>query len=119
MSEGFHWVLEVSIKPGELDNFKSVIKEAIEATQTKFPGTAHYRLFINEDGSKGHIDERFTDSAAAAVHLTAFGENFAERFLATAEPGRFVVYGNPNDEIRQVLDGFGPIYMEQIAGFVR
>ena len=24
MSEGFHWVLEVSIKPGELDNFKAV-----------------------------------------------------------------------------------------------
>jgi hypothetical protein len=53
------------------------------------------------------------------THLGSFGQNFAERFLAAADPTRFVVYGNPNDEVRGALAGFGAVHMSQIGGFVR
>ena len=61
----------------------------------------------------------YTDSAATMIHLNSFGENFAERFLGAADLTRLVVYGNPNDEVRGVLSGFGAVIMEQLGGYAR
>jgi quinol monooxygenase YgiN len=118
MSDEVHWVLEVNIKDGELDNFKAVMKDMVEATQNE-PGASNYEWFISEDGNSCHIYERYADSAATMTHLGSFGQNFAERFLAAVEPTRFVVYGNPNDEVRGALAGFGAVHMSQIGGFAR
>ena len=53
------------------------------------------------------------------IHLATFGEKFAERVLATVEPTRFVVYGNPDETVRGALAGFGAVYIEEIGGFTR
>ena len=119
MSETVSWVLEMAIKPGELDNFKALMDEMVEAAQSTQPDTTHYEWFYSEDGSACHLYERYTDSAATLIHLNSFGENFAERFLGAADPTRIVVYGDPNDEVRTILDGFGAVYMEQLGGYAR
>ncbi len=119
MSEAVSWVLELAIRPGELDNFKTLMGEMVEAVQATQPGTTDYEWFFNADGSECHIYERYTDSAATMIHLTSFAEDFAERFLAAAEPTRIVVYGNPDDEVRGILGGFGAIFMEQLGGYSR
>lgn len=67
-----------------------------------------------------HIWERYADSAAAAMtHLGHFGDKFAERFFAALEPTRFVVYGNPSEEVRESLSAFGVAYMAPVNGFNR
>ena len=119
MSDNVHWLLELAIKEGQLDAFKALMQEMVEATQTNEPDTLNYEWFISEDGKTCHLYERYADSAATMTHLGSFGQKFAERFLAAVEPTRFVVYGNPNDEVRQALSGFGAVHMEQIGGFVR
>ncbi len=119
MSETVHWVLEVAIKQGELDNFKAVMNDMVEATQANEPNTTNYEWFISDDGRTCHMYERYADSAATMTHLAAFGENFADRFLAAAAPTRFVVYGNPSAEVREALAGFGAVHMGQIGGFAR
>ena len=53
------------------------------------------------------------------IHFATFGEKFAERIVATVEPTRFVVYGNPDETVRGVLAGFGAVHMEEIGGFAR
>lgn len=112
-------LLEFAIKDGQLDTFKSLIKEMIEATQSNEPGALNYEYFLDAGGKAGQVYERYTDSAATMTHLGTFGEKFAERFLAVLEPTRFFVYGNPNDEVRAGLEPFGPVYMEQVGGFAR
>ncbi len=119
MSDTVSWVLEVTIKPGELDNFKALMEEMVEATQSTQPDTTIYEWFYSDDGSACHLYERYTDSAATMIHLNSFAENFAERFLGAADPTRLTVYGNPNDEVRGVLGGFGAVYMEQLGGYAR
>lgn len=119
MSDNVHWVLEINVKDGELDNFKTLMNDMVSATQANEPGTLNYEWFIGDDGKTCHICERYVDSAATMTHLGSFGENFAERFLAMAEPTRFVVYGAPNDEVRSALAGFGAAHMTQIGGFAR
>ena len=119
MSENVYWLLEVTIKPGELDNFKALMKEMVEATQANEPNTLNYEWTISEDSQNCHIYERYADSAATMTHLGAFGEKFAERFMAAVDPTRIVVYGTPNNEVKEALSGFGPVFMAPFGGFAR
>jgi quinol monooxygenase YgiN len=118
MGSAVHWVLEVSIKDGEFDNFKSVMHDLVESSRAE-PGTTHYEWFVSADQKICHVYERYVDSAGAMAHVATFGEKFAPRLLAAVDPTRFVVYGSPDDAVRGVLDGFGAVYMGQIGGFAR
>ncbi len=119
MTDNVYWSLEVTITPGEFDNFKALMKEMVEATQTNEPNTLNYEWTITEDSQSCHIYERYADSAATMTHLGAFGEKFAERFMASAEPTRFVVYGAPNNEVKEALSGFAAVFMAPFGGFAR
>ena len=119
MSDNVHWLLEVSIKPGQLDTFKSVMAEMDATIKENEPDTLNYEWFISEDQQTYHIYERYVDSAANMINLATFGEKFAERVLATVEPTRFVVYGNPDETVRGALAGFGAVHMEEIGDFAR
>ncbi len=119
MSDAVSWVLELSVKDGQLDAFKALAQEMSAATQADEPGAAIYEWFIDGDGKTIHIYERYTDSAATMVHLGNFGAKFAERFLACVDPSRLMVYGDPSDEVRGGLAGLGAAHMTQFAGFAR
>lgn len=119
MSDTVHWVLELAVKPGKLDGFKTLMGEMVEATQANEPGTTHYEWFVSADEQSVHIYERYVDSAAVMVHMGTFGAKFAERFLDAVEPSRLTVYGNPNQEVMETLGGIGGVHMPQIGGFAR
>ncbi len=119
MSDAVHWLLALDIKEGEFDNFKALVTEMVDATKANEPGALIYEWFVSDDEKTCHIYERYADSAATMVHLAAFGQNFAERFMGVLEPVQLVVYGNPNDEVRAALAGFGAVHMSQFAGFAR
>jgi len=42
MSHNVHWLLEVSIKPGQLDTFKSVMTEMVATIKENEPDTLNY-----------------------------------------------------------------------------
>lgn len=119
MNDYVSWMLELNIKPGELDNLKALLHEMVESTQASEPDTRNYEWFFDAEEETCHIWERYTDSAAAMTHLGNFGEKFAERFMAILEPTRFIVYGHPSEELKEALAPFGVAYMEPIAGFDR
>jgi quinol monooxygenase YgiN len=54
MSDIVSWVLEVSIKPGQLDTFKALAEDLVQSTRTE-PGTLAYEWFLSEDNSSCHI----------------------------------------------------------------
>lgn len=119
MSDQVSWMLELTIKPGELDNLKALIREMVESTRATEPGTLNYEWFLDADEKTCHIWERYADSAAVMFHLGHFGEKFAERFMAALEPTRFIVYGNPNEEVQEALSVFGVAYLAPFDGFAR
>jgi quinol monooxygenase YgiN len=119
MSEAVHWIVEFDVKDGKLEELKSVMNDMVTATKANEPDTKSYEWFISGDGKRLHIYERYANSAAVLIHMKTFGEKFAERLLATADATRFVVYGNPTAEAKNVLDGFGARYFGQIGGFTR
>ena len=119
MSNNVSWLLELAVKPGELDNMKALMAEMIEATMADEPDKLNYDWLLNDAGDSCHIYERYTDSAAVLTHLGNFGANFADRFLGCMDPTRITVYGNASDDARAALDGFGATYYPSSTGFVR
>ncbi len=116
MSDVVSWMVEISIKSGQLDNFKAFVEEQVQSAR-KEPNTLAYEWFLGEDNSRCHIYERYADSAATMIHLGTFVEKFAERLMSVVDITRYTVYGAPNDEVKGVLGGFGATFMGQLNGF--
>ncbi len=118
MSDVVSWMVEVSIKSGQLDNFKAFVEEQVQSARNE-PNTLAYEWFLGADNASCHIYERYTDSDAAMTHLRTLGEQFAIRFTPMVDVKQFTVYGAPNDEVKNVLGGFGATFMGQLNGFAR
>ena len=56
MEEHVSWVLEVAVKPGELDTYKALMEEMVEGTSTE-PRTLNYEWYINEDEDVSFVAE--------------------------------------------------------------
>lgn len=111
--------LEVAIQPGREVEFRTLVAEIVAATEADEPGTLDYEWSISADGRRGHLVERYADSAAVLAHLANFMARFAERFLAVVTPGAFTIYGAPSDAVKGALAGFQPTHMEPVDGFSR
>jgi quinol monooxygenase YgiN len=118
MSQAVSWNLQLAVREGRLDALKLLMEEMVEATQAE-TGALVYEWFLSEDGTVCHIYERYRDDEAVMAHLGSFGANFADRFMDCLEPASFHVYGNPSDEARAVLGGFGAAFLGPLGGFVR
>ena len=118
MSDTVSWNLQMSVREGRLSDARELMPEMVESTRDE-PGTLGYEWFLGSDGTVCHIYERYADSDAAMVHLGNFGAKFAERFLECCEPTALYVYGEPSDEARAALDGFGAVYLGTFGGFSR
>jgi len=116
MGDQISWCVELAVKPGQLDNFQALTGEMVEAARREH-GVLAYQRFVSADCKLVLVYERYADSAAALAHLRQFEKNFAKRFLEMAERTRFTVLGNPSDELRALLDGFGARYLEPFGDF--
>lgn len=119
MAAGVSWMLELNIQNGQGENLPALIEEMVGATKAGEPGTLDYQWSTSADGTTCHIFERYADSAAVMAHLGTFGEKYAGRFMEIFAPTRFVVYGSPNQEVKDALASFGPTYMHSAGGFSR
>ncbi len=118
MSPVVSWNLQLSVREGQLEPFRGLIDEMVASTRSE-PGALTYEWFLSADGSTCHIYERYADSGATMEHLGNFGTKFAERFLACVQPTGFFVYGNPSQEVREVLDTLGAVYLGWFGGLSR
>jgi len=119
MSAAVSWLMELNVNLGRESDFRSLMEEMVSAAEASEPGTLLYEWHHNADGTLCHIHERYADSEAALAHLRAFQERFANRFLGVLAPTRFVVYGEPTDELKEAMKGFLPFYMFRSGGFRR
>ena len=118
MSDTVSWNLQLSVREGRLNDARDLMAEMVESTRSE-AGTLGYECFLSGDGTACHFLERFADSDAAMLHLGNFGAKFTERFLQCFEPTALYVYGEPSDEVRAALDGFGATYLGTFGGFSR
>ena len=118
MSDVVSWDLMVAVKAGELENFRTLMGEMVEATKQE-PGALVYEWFISDDNSAVHLYERYADSEATLAHLGNFGENFAGCFFGSVEATGFYVYGSPNEAAAEALRDAGAQILGSFGGFAR
>lgn len=118
MSNKISWNLQMTVRDGQLDDARKLVDEMASATLEE-QGTQGYEWFLSGDGRNCHINEQYADSDAVMAHLGNFGSRFADRFLACFDVTAFSVYGDPSEEARAVLDGFGAAYFGWLGGFSR
>jgi len=119
VSDNVFWIVELAIRPGQLEVFKALMNDMVEATQANEPGALNYEWFIGEDGTTGHIYERYADSAAVMTHMMDTFAKFGERWGAAVEVTGMTAYGSPSDEAKALLSGSGGTLMAPLGGFVR
>jgi quinol monooxygenase YgiN len=112
------WVIELAVKPGQLDSFKELMEEMVAGTSTE-PETLNYEWYISADEGTVHIFEKYANSDAMIIHVSGFMEKWAGRFMECVNPTRFTVYGDPSEAAREKLAAFGGTYLAPWGGFAR
>jgi quinol monooxygenase YgiN len=115
VTEQIGWCVELEVRPGRLDSFLALTTEMVDET-AKESGVLTYQRFISDDGMVCHALERYESSDAAAHHLQAFRDKFAERFSSMITRKRFTVYGTPDAKLKVMLDAFGANYLRSFGG---
>lgn len=118
-AEPVSWVLELSVAEENTEAFTQLMDEMVAGTRNSEPGAVIYEWYRGAAPTEWHVLERYADDAALMAHLGAFGENYAERFLALAAPRALTVYGDPSETARGVLANFGAVHFEKTNGFSR
>lgn len=119
MNDNIFWVLTTKIREGELDNLRVLMNELTEATKNNEPEAMNYEWFISSDEKYCHLFEKYSNSASTIIHLKSFFKNFGKRFMSILEIKSFTVYGNPSDELKEIMDPLGVVYMMPFGGFSR
>jgi quinol monooxygenase YgiN len=110
------WWVELVVRPDCLDEFETLTGEMVISTQAE-SGVLGYQRFISEDRQTVYVHERYENSAAAVAHLIKFAATFGERYGNLVERKRFVVFGEPSDALRPLLDRYGVIYYRPFGPF--
>jgi quinol monooxygenase YgiN len=113
------WLLEMSVNPGRLEDFRSLMKVMVDAAHQDEPGTLMFEWFVSDDDTAVHIYERYVDSDATMIHLGNFGAKFAEDFLSCANVARWTIYGEPSDQVREAVTALGAQIQRPFGGFAR
>jgi quinol monooxygenase YgiN len=110
------WSVELEIRPGCLDDFEELTGEMVAAARAE-SGVLGYRQFISDDRQTVYAQECYESSEAAAAHLRKFAAAFDQRFSAMVERKRFVVFGDPSDELRALLGIYRATYHRPFGSF--
>ncbi|AWF81369.1 putative quinol monooxygenase [Microbulbifer sp. EKSA008] len=110
------WIIEGKIRKGHEAEFKAVVNEMVAATK-KEGGTLNYQYYVTDDGNV-LIYEHFKDSKSAHKHIDSW-DNFADRWIAAAEPTRLVHLGDMPQDLRERHSGLQSTLYHPYAGFER
>ncbi len=116
MRDGVSWCVELAIRPGQLDNFKTLTGAMVDAARNEV-GVLSYQRFAAADGRTVYVYEQYENSDAALAHLELFAEKFGRRFESMVDRKRFTVYGRPSARLKKFLDTFGAAYLAPFGDF--
>ncbi|MBJ7540802.1 hypothetical protein JG537_03600 [Streptococcus sp. SL1232] len=110
------YLVETKVEEKNLPTLKELISKMVAQTE-KEEGALAYHWSIK--GDTVFTIEHYRDNAATKLHLDGFSKNFAEDYMNLVTVTACTVYGNPNAEVKEILDGFGSVYRDTIEGFVK
>ena len=111
-----HWVYEGTIVNRALVDEK--LEEIVAHVKENEVGALAYEYCLNEDESMLTIYERYANNQSVLAH----GENmqpYIYFFDEAVKVKKFIVFGPVNNQVKELLSGFGAEFQTPLAGFVR
>ena len=118
MTNEIQYTLEWTIKPGGLDSFKELARNATQMVRDNEPDMKGYQWYFNHDESKCYTAEWQTSSESLLAHLQNVGEVLPQ-LLQHSDITRFEVFGNPNPQALEAVQGLGAVVHSYFDGFTR
>jgi quinol monooxygenase YgiN len=123
MTDSAFFIVELEVKPGQVDDLRKVARDMVAATRADEPGTLNYEYFLSADGTTCYIYERYADEAAVLAHSATFPEELSKRGHAF-RPTRLTVYGKITEAIQRrridpllkAVPGIRVVMLEPLAG---
>jgi len=105
------------VAPEQMEAFKERTKRTLAAVAEE-PGTLMFEFSIQPDGKTVDLLEMYQNADAFVAHVkhmrTAFGQESQIR-----KPGKIIVFGSPNAEMKEIIARRDPVYETYIDGFMR
>jgi len=98
-------IARLKIHAGKLEEYKRLNALCMESVRTKDSGTLQYEVYLSADETEALVLERYRDSEALLEHFANLGDTMAAIFETCSASGE--VCGDPNPELRQMLEGAG------------
>lgn len=106
-SRGFRISTEHTIREGHEDDFRRIIRAAIEKMEREEPGTLEYGVYISEDGRFCQFNQRYPDVEAFNDHLEFDGHKLASLLEGHTDFQRSWIYDEPNARTRELIERWG------------
>jgi hypothetical protein len=125
MSDPIVFVSHHRVKPGKLDELKSLTRELWATMEVEKPRTLMNLAYLNEDGTEVTFMHAFADIEAMQLHWHGADDRTAQAY-AYIEPIGFEIYGSAGEQIvdgmrAEAADGDATLTLwpEFMTGFLR
>jgi quinol monooxygenase YgiN len=119
-SQTIHFRAEFSIEQGKIEEYKKLIKEMSKMVEANEQDTMNYQFYLNKDETKCIVYETYANSEAALAHNDGVASRtILPKIFSLAKVSRFEVYGDPSEELENLLASFGAETFSLFAGFSR
>jgi quinol monooxygenase YgiN len=105
------------VLPDQMDNFKKFTKRVLAAVAEE-PGTLVFEFSVQPDGETVDLLEIYQNAEAFVAHVKHMRAEFGQE-VNPRKPGKIVVFGSPNAEMKEILARRDPVYESYIDGFMR
>ncbi len=106
------------VLPEQMDNFKKLAKRVAEAVAEE-PGTLVFEFSVQPDGKTVDLLEMYQNAEAFVAHVKHMRAQFGQEVAQVRKPGKIVVFGSPDAEMKGIIARRDPVYEFYIDGFMR
>ena len=118
-SEQIITVIQCNVKSNP-EEFKKWIKDRASkyVFELKEENTISYEWFLSDNGKKATLVERYTNSDATVQRFKNHGASpIASEVVEFVDFEAVYCFGNPKDDLREILGGWGAIIQNHFCGF--
>ena len=118
-SERIITVIQCNVK-SDPEEFKKWIKDRASkyVFELKEENTISYEWFLSDNGKKATLVERYTNSDATVQRFKNHGASpIASEVVEFVDFEAVYCFGNPKDDLREMLGGFGVTIQNHFCGF--
>ena len=118
-SEQIITVIQCNVK-SDTEEFKKWIKGRASkyVYELKEENTISYEWFLSDNGKKATLVERYTNSDATVQRFKNHGASpIASEVVEFVDFEAVYCFGNPKDDLREMLGGWGAIIQNHFCGF--